>query len=125
MVYAGTARASSEIKLLSKLLDYVAADASELLNIVLTVNATIERYLQMPSAIGNQQYWLRLCNDSSSAWVKGGLGTTPIEGSELKAYLSKEVIASGSYMSGYGSAKLTCFLDDGVPRLQLSNANGD
>ncbi|MBS7632302.1 hypothetical protein KEJ15_01595 [Candidatus Bathyarchaeota archaeon] len=125
MVYAGTARTSSEIRLLNKLLDHVAADASELLNIALTVNATIERQLQMPSAIGNQQYWLRLRNDSSSAWLEGGLGATPIEGSELKAYLPNGAFVSGSYLSGHGSAKLTCFLDDGILRVQLSSANGD
>jgi len=126
MAYADALRASSEVKQLKNLMNYVATKGTELLTLTLTTNATAEAFLQMPASVGNKQYWLQLRNDSSRAWLEGGFGNLPMEETELRVYLPKEVSATGCYISGYGAASLKCFLDAGVPQILLaSSGEGD
>jgi len=123
MAYGDALRVSSEVKQLKNLMDYVATKSTEMLTLTLATNATAEVFLQMPAAIGNKQYWLRLCNDSAKAWLEGGLGNTPIEGTELRIYLPKEASASGYYIGGYGAARLKCYVITGVPKIQLTSSS--
>lgn len=123
MVYADALRVSSEIKELQSLMDCIAAKSTELLTFTLVTNATTEVYLEMPSAMGNKQYWLRLRNDSARAWLEGGFGNTPIEGTEIRIYIPKEASATGYYIGGYGAAHLKCYLEAGVPQIQLKSSN--
>jgi hypothetical protein len=126
MAYADTLRVFSEAKQLKNIMNYVAAKGIELLTVTLTANATAEDFFQMPAAIGNKQYWLRLSNDSANAWLEGGLGNTLSEGTELRVYLPNEVSATGHYIGGYGTAHLKCYVSAGVPKIQLtSSAEGD
>ncbi|MEM3626646.1 MAG: hypothetical protein QXZ25_01320 [Candidatus Bathyarchaeia archaeon] len=124
MAYTDALRLQPEVKRLKNLMDYVAAKGIELLTLTLTTNATVEAYLQMPPAIGNKQYWLRLCNDSARAWLEGGLGDKPTDGTELRVYLPREATATGYYVGGYGAAHLRCSLNAGVPQLQLTSSSG-
>jgi len=126
MAYADALRVTTEFKQLKNLMDYVSAKSTELLTLTLTTNATAEASLQMPAVVGNKQYWLQLRNDSTRAWLEGGFGNTPIEGTELRVYLPKEASATGYYVGGYGAARLRCYLDVGVPRIQLTSfSDGD
>jgi hypothetical protein len=126
MAYAEALRASSETRQLKNLMDYVAAESTELLTLALATNATSEAFLQMPASIGNKQYWLQFRNDSSKTLLEGGLGNVPMEGTELRIYLPKEASATGYYVGGYGAAHLKCYLDAEVPQIQLtSSSEGD
>jgi hypothetical protein len=122
MAYADTIRGASEAKQLKNLMDHVGAKTTELITLVSATNATTETYLQMSTAIGNKQYWLQLRNDSSEAWLEGGLGDAPVEGAELRVYLPKEVMATGHYLSGYGAAHLVCTINAGVPHITLTSS---
>jgi len=122
MNYTEALRASSEVKQLKSLMDYVAAKSTELLTLTLITNATIEVYLQMPTAIGNKQYWIQLNNNSASAWIEGGFGNTPMKETDLKIQLPKETTATGYYIGGYGAACLLCYSDAGVSRIQLNSS---
>jgi hypothetical protein len=122
MAYADTIRGASEAKQLKNLMDCASAKATELITLVSTTNATTEAYLQMPTAIGNKQYWLQLQNDSSEAWLEGGLGNVPVEGAKLRVYLPKEAIATGHYLGGYGAARFTCTVNVGVPSITLTSS---
>ncbi len=59
MDYSGVIRFSAETRKLKNLMDHVAAETTELLNLA-AANATAETFIQAPAAIGNTQYWLRL-----------------------------------------------------------------
>jgi len=124
MAYADTLRAVSETKQLKNLMDYVGAKATELLTLTITRNTTAETYLQMPTTIGTQQYWLQLHNDSSQAWVDGGFGNTPVTETELHVYLPREASATGFYVGGYGAAHLKCNASAAFPQIQLTSSSG-
>ncbi|MDI6847789.1 MAG: hypothetical protein QMD23_06650 [Candidatus Bathyarchaeia archaeon] len=121
MAYANALRFSSEVRQLKNLMDYVAVETTELITLTLTTNATTQSYLQMPTAIGDKQYWLQLRNDSIKAWLEGGFGNSPIQGAELRVCVPKGVWASGCYVGGYGAAKLECHSDSGVLWIHLTS----
>jgi hypothetical protein len=121
--YATTMRSSSELGQLKNLMDYIAARGTELLTLAMTTNATVESFVQMPTSIGAEQYWLQLHNDSENAWVEGGFGSTPLEGSVLHVYLPKEAAAIGYFIGGRGAARLNCDSSVGTMQLRLANAN--
>jgi len=123
MAYADVLRSSSEIGQLKNLMDYVASKSTELLTLTSTTNATTQAFLQMPSTIGNRQYWLRLRNDTSKTWLEGGFGNMLVEGMGLRVYLPKESSATGHYIGGYGAAHLTCYVSAGVPQIQLTSSS--
>jgi hypothetical protein len=118
--YANAIRFSSEMRKLKKLVDYVAAKATELLMLAKTANASAETYIQAPTAIGDKPYWLRLENNSAGAWLEGGLGSIPLESGALYIYLPGKALASGYYISGYGAIRLRCSAEADVPRIQIS-----
>jgi len=122
MDYAGAIRFSAETRRLKNLMDYVAAKATELLTLATTTNSTAETFIQAPSTIGNTQYWLRLQNDSSKAWLEGGLGNLPTEETELRVYLPGKASASGYHIGGYGAIRLLCLVSSNIPHLQLSSS---
>lgn len=120
IAYVNTLRSSSEINRLKDLMNYVAAKAINMMAYTLSTNATVETFVQLPSRIGEKQYWLKLENDPSTSWLKGGFGDNPLEG-ELRLSLMKNVLANGSYVGGYDSARLTCLSSSGVVQIQLSS----
>lgn len=123
MAYADALRSSSEVTQLKNLIDYVAAKSTELLTLALTTNATVEAFLQMPTVIGNKQYWIQFYNDSTTVWLEGGFGNTPTEGTELRIYLPQEASTTGCYIGGYGAACLKCHLETGIPQMHLANSS--
>jgi hypothetical protein len=126
MAYAEALRASSETRQLKNLMDHVAAESTELLTLTLATNATSEAFLPMPASIGNKQYWLRFFNNSDKAWLEGGFGNMPMEGTELRVYLPKEAYATGCYIGGYGAVHLKCYSNVSVPQILFINSgDGD
>jgi len=123
MAYASALRFSSEIGQLKNLIDRVASKSTELLTLAMTTNATAEAFIQMPPSIGDKQYWLQLRNDTSKAWLEGGFGNIPVEGTELRVYLPTEAPATGHYIAGYGAAHLSCYVSAGVPQIQLTGSS--
>lgn len=125
MAYADALRTSSETKQLENLMDHLAAKCVELLTLARAANASTETFIQMPTAIGEKQYWLQLRNDSTRAWLEGGLGNAPADDAETRVYLPSEAAANGSYIAGYGAASLRCDVRVGFPQIKLgSNVGG-
>jgi hypothetical protein len=122
MTYADVLRVSSEVNHLKNLMAYVAAKSTDLLTLASTTNSTAETHLQMPSVIGNKQYWLQLRNDSNEALLEGGLGNTPLQQTELRIYLPK-ASATGYYIGGYGAACIKCYVSAGVSHIQLTSSS--
>lgn len=126
MAYANALRVSSEAVQLKNLMNNVAAKCTELSTITLTTGAMTEVYIEMPTTIGDKQYWLQLRNDSAKTWLDGGLGNIPMNEADMQIYLPKEANASGYYIASYGSVCLKCHLDNGVLQIQLaSSSEGD
>jgi hypothetical protein len=107
---------------LSNIAEYVAAESLELVSHAKTDNLTSTLSLTVPSSIGNQRYWIQIANDSSRAWVEVGFGTVPTV-SEQRTYMPAEVSASGTYISGLGTATLQCHFDDPDVYLNLSGGS--
>lgn len=123
MAYASAIRSASEIECLKNLVDRVAAKGTELVTLALATNARVESFMQMPTTIGNMQYWIRLRSNSESCWVEGGLGETVTEGTDMRVYLPNETAASGIYVAGHGAVYLSCNFSTGNPQLQLANSS--
>jgi len=123
MNYTGAMRVSSELRQLKNLMDQAAAKSTELLTTSLATNATIEAFIQVPAAIGEREYWLQLRNDSSKAWIEGGLGNNPTESGAFRVYLPKETSAMGDFIGGHGALYLSCRLNAGTPAIELSSSS--
>ena len=99
--------------------EYVATQSLALITQVTAdgQNATI--FLDVPSQIGNQEYALSLANDSSTAWVESGFGSTVQKQPEI--YISAEISASGTFISGWGRAFLQCYIENQTIVLTLTS----
>ncbi|UCG45669.1 MAG: hypothetical protein JSV58_02515 [Candidatus Bathyarchaeota archaeon] len=122
--YTMTIRTIPEIQELQNILNQVAAKGGELLTFVSVTNSTIRLLHQLPSGIGNQQYWIQLRNDSSSTWIEGALGLPEAQETTYRIFLPKETAASGQYIGGYGLAILECRMNSSTPHLTLSSLGG-
>ncbi len=119
--YTTTLRTIPEIEQLKNLLNHVASKGYELTALTAATNSTLEATLQLPTAIGNKQYWIRLRNEGSKAWVEGALGTIHAGNVTNRVYLPKTIVAMGNYSSGYGPVLLESYLDGATITLSLSS----
>jgi hypothetical protein len=120
MAYADVLRLSSEVKELRKLMNIVSAKAVDLTSLAIATNASAETFLQVPSSIGNKQYWLRLQNDSARTWLEGGLGNVPYDETDLRVFIPSEASANGYYIAGHGAVQLSCNVADEIPHVTLT-----
>jgi hypothetical protein len=117
--FAVSVKQDIEAEQLKNLLEYVAAESCEIISTATANNSTATVRLPLPCQVGEKGYWIQLRNDSSSAWIEGGLGTTPVQTS-LTVFVPGVVAASGLYTSGYGFAELECQVQGTVTFLNLS-----
>jgi hypothetical protein len=118
--YAATLRTIPEMEQLENMVNHVASKGYELITLTTTTNASSEAVLQLPAAVGNKQYWIRLRSESSNAWVEGDLGSISERTVTNRVYLPKTVSASGNYLSGYGAVVLECSVNGPIISLHLS-----
>jgi hypothetical protein len=123
MTYSDSIKISSEAKKLKGLLNQVAAKCTEMISLATITNGSSESYVQMPASIGTSQYWLGLYNDSSAAWLEGGLGTNVIERTYMRVYLLSHTSASGVFVSSYGAVRIECQLENRTPHILLTNSS--
>jgi len=122
--YTTTLKTTSEIEQLKNLLSHVAAKGNELLTVAKVTNSTARLFLQLPTAIGYQQYWMRANNDSSSAWIEGSLGQITGYSAPYRVFLPIGTAASGDFIGGYGAAVLDSYLNGSTPQLRLGSLGG-
>ncbi len=119
--YAATLRFIPETEQLDNLLNYVAAKATELATST-QIDAVTQFYLNLPTTIGDQQYWIRLQNDTVQSWVIGGFGTDWNITSSYRVFLPGNSIATGHHLSVYGPAVLESWTNGSVRQLFLTSA---
>jgi len=118
--YAATLRFIPETEQLNNLLNYVAAKATELTTSTQTGTVT-QFYLSLPIEIGNQQYWIRLQNDTIQSWIMGGFGTDSNMTSSYVVFLPGNPTASGYLLSVYGPAVLKSSMNGSDHQLFLGS----
>jgi len=122
--YTATLRNMSETDQLRNILNEVAAKANELLTLVTATNSSVGVSVPLPTFIGNQQYWMRLRNDSSRAWLEGSLGQTVGGGEVYQVFLPPKTSTSGYFVAGRGTLLLECYLNVSTPQLNLASLGG-
>ncbi len=105
---------------LTNIQNYVAAQSLTLIGHTTSNNQNTTQFLEIPSQIGNQLFWISLANDSSGAWIESGYGST-ITGSSIHVEIPAKVMAEGSFISGSGRPVLQCHLEDEVATLTLTS----
>lgn len=109
----------AETQQLTNIDKYVATECLNLLSSTVPNQNTTE-FLNLPSQIGNQIYWIQITNDASGAWVESGFGTTN-SSSQLRIYVPANILASGIFVSSYGRAFLQCaFINETVSLTLIS-----
>ena len=119
--YAATLRSIPETEQLDNLLNHVSAKATELLTLT-KADSNAQIYLNLPTAIGDREYWIRLRNDTIQSWIEGGFGEIWDGTTFHKVSLAGKPSAKGHYTSGFGPAVLKCSLNGSVPQLFLTSA---
>ena len=99
---------------------YVATQSLRILTCTTQDNQNITQYLNLPTQIGNQPYWITITNDSTNAWIESGFGTTATTG-EPQVYIPSNIEASGTFLSNYGWPTLQCWSANQTINLELTN----
>lgn len=118
--FATILRSIPEAENLDRLLSGVATKATELLTTV-NLDSSIQVHLDLPTRIGNREYWIRLDSNNLQSWVEGGLGKIWNSPSPRRIFLPGNQSAFGYYTSDYGPAILECHMNGSIPQLVLSN----
>lgn len=119
--YSATLRSVPEEERLQNLLEYVVSQGNELVTLALITNSSGSLFLNLPSKIGANQYWIRIRNDSTSAWLEGCFGQLWNGNPAKKVYFPCHFSASGHFLSQHGVARLQCFMNSSILQLRLSN----
>ncbi len=117
-VSAMNIRNQAEKQQLSNITQYVATESIALISHNSDGNLTTTQFLDIPTQIGNQRYWINIANDSSTAWVESGFGTTVSSNQQL-VYIPGKISASGAIISGSGRVFLECTSDSQGVTLNL------
>ena len=120
-IYTSALRAVPEVEQLENILNHIASKGYELITLTTATNSTSEAVLQLPSAIGNRLYWIRLRNESSMAWVEGALGVIHENNVANRVYLPRAISVLGNYSSINGPAILECYLSNSTIYLHLTS----
>ncbi len=110
----------ANIQQLKNIDEYVATQSLTLLSQTTENNQNSTRFLDIPSSIGNQRFWISIANDSSGAWVESGFGTT-VSSKNSQINIPANVDASGYFISGSGRAILQCYFENQTATLTLTS----
>ena len=110
----------AENQQLKNINSYIATESLTLISQTTSSNRNSTQYLQIPNDIGARQYWVRITNDSSRAWIESGFGTTIIPG-QPDMYIPAKISATGTYVSNSGRAFLICQIENQTAVLTLTN----
>ena len=109
----------AETTQLTNIEEYVATQSLIILTHVTQNNENVTQYLDLPTQVGNQVYWICIANDSSGAWVGSGLGLT-VNLYQSGICIPAQVVASGVFISSYGRPFLQCSCVNQTVSLTLS-----
>ncbi len=111
-------RVDADRQQLRNIADYVAAQSLTLLSHG-NEYQNVTQVLDVPSQVGNQRFWIRIQNDSQSAYVEAGFGVDALS-SDLHVNIPASVAAEGTYISGSGHPQLICRFENQTASLTLT-----
>jgi hypothetical protein len=111
-------KADADQQQLKNIEQYVAAQTLTLISQTAPDQNTTQ-YLDIPSQIGNQRFWINLANDSATAWVESGFGAKVLS-SGIHEAIPAQVRASGSFVSGSGRPLLECHFENQIATITLT-----
>ncbi len=117
-VLASSVKNQAETQQLTNVEKYVATQSLKLITDALDNNVNSTQFLELPSAIGTQQYWIRIANDSQRVWVEAGFGTQ-LTKSQSNILIPAILSASGEFVSSSGRACLNCYVENQTLVLKL------
>lgn len=118
VVTAGV-KSNADTQQLTNINEYIATQSLIMLSQTTCENQNITQTLDIPSQVGNQRFWIRITNDSQTAWVESGFGPTVLTSDE-RVEMPAKVAASGSFVSGSGRAILECHYENQIATLTLT-----
>ena len=119
--YTNTLKITSEKKQLYNVMSQLSTSAITMANLLSKENSSAQAFVDLPSSIGNQQYWLSFQNDSFYAWIYGGFGTDVQKTGSDQMFLLKGLDINGNFVSGYGSAIIEGSRNGSTITLNLQN----
>lgn len=117
-VLASSVKNQAETQQLTNVEKYVTTQSLKLITDALDNNVNSTQFLELPSAIGTQQYWIRIANDSQRVWVEAGFGTQRTK-SQSNMLIPAILSASGEFVSSSGRACLNCYVENQTLVLKL------
>lgn len=117
-VEAMTIRSTANEQQLQNIQQYVAAQALTLITQTTFEGQTTKQYLDIPSAIGNQRFYIHLSSDQNSAWVTSGFNQNITSSRPTEVPTKAE--AQGSILSGSGRPLLQCQYQNQIVTLTLT-----
>ena len=115
-------RRQAEEQQLSNIASCVTSESMELLSKAQADNFTAAAWLNLPSVVAGQTFWVQLKNDSVTAWVNVGFGTSA-EAIGHRTVIPSDVSASGTFISDSGRALLQCYVDSAGMHLTITGGN--
>jgi hypothetical protein len=112
-------RSSANEQQLQNIQQYVAAQALTLITQTTIDGQTTTQYLDIPSAIGNQRFYIHLSSDQNSAWVTSDFNQNTTIGSHPTEIPAKTE-AQGSILSGQARPLLQCHNQNQIITLTLT-----
>ena len=100
--------------------EFVATQSLSLLSQTTENNQNTTQFLDIPSSIGNQRFWIRIDSNPSGARVESGFGTT-VSSNNIQMSIPANFEASGYFISGSGRAKLQCQFENQTATLTLTS----
>lgn len=114
-----TIRSNADQQQLENIQRYVAAQALTLIAQTTIEGQNTTQYLDLPSAIGNQRFYISLDSDRESAWVTSEFdNNTSLSGNPTE--VPAKATAQGSFLSGSGRPLLQCHYQNQVVTLTLT-----
>lgn len=115
-------RRQAEEQQLANIASLVTSESMKLLSKVQADNFTAATWLDLPSVIAGQSFWVQLQNNSAAAWVSVGFGASAQETANRR-FVPSDASASGSFTSDEGRALLQCYVDSEGTHLTISGAS--
>jgi hypothetical protein len=119
-VETGSIRNSADQHQLENIQQYVAAQALTLIAQTTIEGQNTTQYLDIPSAIDNQRFYICLQSDQESAWVASGFDLNMTASYSNPTAVPAKATAQGSFLSGSGRPLLECHYQNQVATLTLT-----
>ena len=107
---------------LSNIASYVTSESMKLLSESQADNFTASTWLDLPTNVAGQTFWVQLKNDSSTTWVNVGFDA-PLDATEHRISIPAAASASGTFNSASGRPFLQCQSDGTGTHLTITGAN--